>query len=46
MYESSYQQIEQERTQQYITFIQSNVWRKIESLEPISYFPEPNDQEQ
>lgn len=35
--------IEQERTRQYIAFIHSNAWRKIENLEPIPYSPEPND---
>lgn len=35
--------IEHERTQQYITFIHSDAWRKIESLEPIPYSPEPNN---
>ena len=38
-----FKRIEQERTWQYITFIHSDAWRKIESLEPIPYFPEPHD---
>ena len=38
-----YKRVEQERTQQFETFIHSNGYKRIMSLEPIPYSPEPHD---